>query len=548
MAAIQQILLGMGGSAGDFYWFNRLNYGSQTGNYALQQYQCITGSCDDDNDDVYVAGNRSYYRDSSNYRWQGIYLRLDTEGAIQAQMNYATAGSYQYTDGTGCIVQKYSDQNYQSGAEQKYVLIGGRDSSHHFARANTNLVIQGQDSLRAAEGPPSTSVSMTAPKRGFRWTGGTGGGVNNETLSCFYFGGRAIGKVAFSSDPSSAWNSNNACSQYNPVTRRLITVSFYGSTYYQSPIIRGIDYEPGSNSYDPSNNEWDNVAPFIYSVSSYNNVTNSTPQMGYRIHVQRNRGYGTFGQAAKGGGNYDGWRQNKNTFADGANSGMWGGGTKADTSFNYVCGYQNNHAGTQEQGWIMKWDGDGNVSWTKVITDNSGEEDGNQQLRLQAIELDDDGCTYVVGWSKATSTREKGIVMKFNANGTVAWQNVFYKTSNNANSVVRFYGIKRNQLGSLILYGYLVDETQAAPGTGTQAQQPQGVIMKVAPDGSGTGTVGNYTYASSSFGVGNFGNTWADMNNSAGNYQSNYLYNYRNYGENKDNNWTMASAVTTTTM
>ena len=72
--------------------------------------------------------------------------------------------------------------------------------------------------------------------------------------------------------------------------------------------------------------------------------------------------------------------------------------------------------------------------------------------------------------------------------------------------------------------------------------------MKVAPDGSGTGTVGDYTYAASSFGVGNMGNTWADLNNSAGNYQSNYIQIQRNYGENKDNNVTMASAVTTTTM
>ena len=552
MAAIQQILLGMGGSGSDFYWFNRLNYGSQTGNYDHQQYYCCNGSTDDDNDDVFVAGNRSYYKSSSNYRWQAIYLRLDTEGAIQAQINFATAGSYTATYGTGCIVQKYSDQNYQSGTEQKYVLIGGRDNTHQFARCNvSNLAVQGQDSFRAAEGPNDNQNTMVAPKRGFRWSGGVGGGVNNETLSCFYYGGRTIGKAAFSSNPSSSFNQNNACSEYNPVTRRMITVNFYGSSYYQSPNIAGIDFEPGTNSYNPSNNEWDNVAPFIYEISTYHNVTNTTAQKGYRCHVQRSRGYGTFTDASKSGG-AGAWRQSKSTFTDGAGVQMRGGGsgTKCDTSYAYHCGYHNNNASTQVRGWVMKWDGDGNVSWTKEITDNGGEEDGNQKVRLTAIELDDDGCTYVVGYSYVTSTRQKGIIMKFNANGTVAWQNVFYKTSSNANSVVYFNGIRRNQLGSLIIYGWLRDDTQATPGdsSSTQAQHPQGVVMKVAQDGSGTGIVGDYTYASSSFGVGNMGNTWADLNNSAANYQSNYLYCYRNYGENKDNNVTMASAVTTTTM
>ena len=82
MAAIQQILLGMGGSGGDFYWFNRLNYGSQTGNFDNQTYFCCNGSSDDDNDDIFVAGQRSYYKDGSNNRTQAIYLRLDTEGAL----------------------------------------------------------------------------------------------------------------------------------------------------------------------------------------------------------------------------------------------------------------------------------------------------------------------------------------------------------------------------------------------------------------------------------------------------------------------------------
>ena len=226
MAAIQQILLGMGGSGADSYWFNRLNYGSQTGYDDNQTYGCTNGSTDDDNDDIFVAGNRSYYKSGSNNRWQAIYLRLDTEGAIQAQISFSTAGSYTATYGTGCIVQKYSDQNYQSGTEQKYVLIGGSDNQHQFARCNvSNLIVQGQDSFRVGDSPGSTYNSMVAPKRGFRWSGGVGGGVNNETLSCYYFGGRVIGKMAFSSDPSSAYNSNNAASQYNYATSPIDNIS-----------------------------------------------------------------------------------------------------------------------------------------------------------------------------------------------------------------------------------------------------------------------------------------------------------------------------------
>ena len=139
--------------------------------------------------------------------------------------------------------------------------------------------------------------------------------------------------------------------------------------------------------------------------------------------------------------------------------------------------------------------------------------------------------------------------MKFNANGTIAWQNIFYKTSNNSNTDIKFEGLEINSLGSIIIFGYVLGSTYTSPGTsGTADNFYRALTMKVANDGSGTGSYGDYTYEASSFGLGNFGGTWTTYTSTAFNYQTNANSTQRNYGETKDNNYTQNATVSTTTM
>ena len=562
MAAIQQILIGMGGAGSDSYWYTLLSWGSMSGNYDYHHYMCHQGSNDEDNDDIYVAGQRSYYHQSSSNRWQAYYIKLDTEGALQAQISFATGGSYTYTSGTGCFVQKYSDNNYQSGAEQKYVLLSGADNKSHFARSRTSdLEVQGQNSLKTGTSPSDVTKNIVAGKRGFRWSGGTGGGVNNEVMGCFYFCGTVIGKMGFNnSDPNANYNQNDAGKtgqNYSPTSKQVVPWSFAGSTYYRSQTIRGMTFEPGTNSYDPSNNEWDNVAPFIHYNSTFHPVTNANPHYGYMWHIQRCNGFGTFGGSGTSNNQTKFHRQTRSTFGDGngQSQGIWSGGSTADTSHTWHCATMNNNANDDSRGLLVKvthngaYNSGNPIVWTKEVSDLAGEESGYKQLWFKNVEVDDSGCVYVVGYFKPSANRTNGLIIKFNANGTIAWQNIFYKTSNNSNTDIQFYGLELNSLGSIIIFGRVLGSTYTSPGTsGTADNFYRGLTMKVANDGSGTGSYGDFTYEASSFGLGNFGGTWQEYTSTAFNYQTNSNSTQRNYGENKDNNYTANATVSTTTM
>ena len=549
MAAIQQILLGMGGAGSDSYWYSLLNWGSMTGNYTNHHYYMYQGSNDDDNDDIYAAGERDYYKDGSHYRWGAYYIKLDTEGALQAQISYATAGSYSATMGIGAWVQKYSDQNYQSGSEQKYVMLSGKDSGLFFSRANTsNLNIRGQNSIRLSASDFSGKYkTIYAKKRGYRWSGGTGGGTNNEVMSAFYAAGRIIGKFGFGdSNPDAQYNQNNIAKtgeNYSPVARMAVYVSFAGSAYYQTPYIRGVACEDGTDSYSGgSNNEWQNVAPFINWAYTFFTVTNANPHPGAYFQMQRNNGYGVFGS---------GWRKSVSAaYNDGQNQSIWASGTQCDTSFSYHIGNSHNNAGDETRGFIVKVNTSGTIQWTKNVTDNSGEQSGYKKVYFEGNQIDDDGNIYVIGFYKPSANRENAIIIKFNSNGTIAWQNEFFKTSSNSNAETRFQGITNlNSKGSLVIFGYTREDTSVSPGgSGTQANFTQGLVMKIAADGSGTGNYGNYTYSATTFGLVNHPGTWGEYGGLAFSYQSNYITPVRTYGENKDNNYTQNAGVSTTTM
>lgn len=557
---MQQMLIAMAGAGSDNYWYTLLSWGSMSGNYDHNHYHCNQGSNDDDNDDIYVASYRSYYHDGSANRWQAYFIKLDTDGALQAQISYATSGSYTYTNGTGCFIQKYANGHYQSGADQKYVLLSGADNvGVFFSRARTSdLQVQGTNSLKTQYTNPSDiTKSIVAGKRGFKWSPTNG---TYEVMSCYYFCGAKFGKMGFNdSDPNASYNANDAGRKgqnYSPTARHVVPWNLYGSTYYRELYIRGMTFEAGTNSRDPSDSQWDNLAPYIHYSATWHPVMNP-PHYGYIWHIQRCVGHSNFYGSGTSYNQTLFHKQTKSSFTDGDGSSraIWAGGSTSDTSHVWHCATMNNNAYDDYRGLLVKvthngaYNSGNPIVWTKEVSDLSGEESGNKKVFFKNIKVDDSGCVYVVGYFRPSANSTNGLIMKFNANGTVAWQNIFYKTSNNSSATIEFRGLELNSLGSVIIFGSVLGSTYNSPGTsGTADNFNRGLTMKVASDGSGTGVYGDYTYAASSFGVNNFGGTWTTYTSTAFDYNSFDNQTQRNYGENKDNNFTANATVSLTTM
>ena len=75
MAAVQQILLGMGGSGSDSYWYGLYSWGSQSGNYANNFY--YFNGCDIDPDDnIYCSGQKNR---THTYYDNAIFAKLDID-------------------------------------------------------------------------------------------------------------------------------------------------------------------------------------------------------------------------------------------------------------------------------------------------------------------------------------------------------------------------------------------------------------------------------------------------------------------------------------
>ena len=104
-----------------------------------------------------------------------------------------------------------------------------------------------------------------------------------------------------------------------------------------------------------------------------------------------------------------------------------------------------------------------------------------------------------------------------------------------------------NSKGSLVVTGKLREDVYPSPtygGGGTRANYDQGIVIKVASDGSGTGTYGDYTYGTSSFALVNWPYSW--QNATLGGGYNNYQQQAQGYAENHDNS--SSDAITTTSI
>tara|TARA_R100000654_G_scaffold73308_1_gene105981 strand:- start:860 stop:1750 length:891 start_codon:yes stop_codon:yes gene_type:complete len=250
--------------------------------------------------------------------------------------------------------------------------------------------------------------------------------------------------------------------------------------------MRGIDYiDDGAMNGGQSGSDWLNTVANIvitghFSYSGYN-----------RLYVANHSGYGQMSTVFS-----------KYLLAHYGATSTIAGQNRCDSSYSYHCsaeGYYNSNC----VGGIHKLDHSGNQQWSKVLVDNSSQsshEFNYDFVALQGLDIDDSGNVYVVGLSRATSTRTVGVIAKINANGTMGWQNIFYKTSSNTNACTEFKFVRKNSMDSLVIVGFTREDTHAGyNANGTDSQYDKGIVLKVASDGSGTGTYGDYTYSTSTF-------------------------------------------------
>tara|TARA_R100000655_G_scaffold2386_1_gene9468 strand:- start:428 stop:2029 length:1602 start_codon:yes stop_codon:yes gene_type:complete len=533
---MQQMLIAMAGAGADSYWYGLYDYGSQSGSLAKNHYR-FNGVSIDPDDNIYIAGQRSY---NQQYYDNAIFAKLDIDGAIQAQKMYRTNTSGSY-DGGGILYQRYSNSYNNSGATQESVIANCRDTYDCYWTMNPNTFEpQGQDSIKVYNKEYDKST-LCGPPTGFKWSKSS----SNNTCPSIYRTGRDgyVGTIRFQSDNDrNGTPSNNPYSSNNATYVGSYRIRPYISGGYQTPYWRGIDYiddgvMAGGSASDP---DYHNVQPYIVMSGD---VSNNYDQ---RISIGKFSGSGVMGVV---------WGRYMGRSLYGSSSGgNLAGGTRCDSSYSYHAFTAMKGTNTSGAGGVTKWDHNGNEQWTKFIRDHSSYGGSYpffnyDWIELKGIDVDSSGNCYVVGHAHSSYDRTVGLVAKINANGTMGWQNIFYY--NQFSSTVgrcRFEFVRLNSFGSLVIVGRMQEGSNPSPyysSNGNSNQYYKGLVLKVAADGSGTGTYGNYTYSSTNFGWQNWGTgNFATNNSLGGGY--NYQNPQRGYKENHEH--TASDVISTTSM
>lgn len=147
----------------------------------------------------------------------------------------------------------------------------------------------------------------------------------------------------------------------------------------------------------------------------------------------------------------------------------------ADSSGNvYVvgrCQYLSNNGG-----FVAKYNSSGTLQWNVEL--------GNASIgvSLEGVTADSSGNVYVTGTNVSSN---RALIFKFNSSGSLQWQRQLY-WSGGAGVSTTGRGI--NVSGDFVYIG------------GQIYSSPNGALLaKLKTDGSGTGTVGNWTYDASTF-------------------------------------------------
>lgn len=127
-------------------------------------------------------------------------------------------------------------------------------------------------------------------------------------------------------------------------------------------------------------------------------------------------------------------------------------------------------------GFVAKYNSSGTLQWN-VELGSSG-----VSVSLEGITADSSGNVYVTGTNQSS---DRVLIFKFNSSGSLQWQRQLY-WSGGAGVSTTGRGI--NVSGDFV---YICGQIYSSPNGALAA--------KLKTDGSGTGTVGNWTYAASTF-------------------------------------------------
>ena len=148
-------------------------------------------------------------------------------------------------------------------------------------------------------------------------------------------------------------------------------------------------------------------------------------------------------------------------------------GIRADPNSAYiaVCGHDS--SASPIKGVVIVLNGStGGISWQRTIHDGSS-------IYLNDVCFDGLGNVYVVGLDSTTRT----VVLKYSNSGVLQWQRSIGVSSFN----VKGTGVAHDGDLGVFVVGASSQSTQTA------------IITKIKDDGTGTGTLGGYTYASTSY-------------------------------------------------
>ena len=160
---------------------------------------------------------------------------------------------------------------------------------------------------------------------------------------------------------------------------------------------------------------------------------------------------------------------------------------KVDSSGNsYLCGSANRGQGpgVQQDLFLTKFDSSGNHQWHRFVGTDSYD-------TFWGIEIDDNDQIYCVGdFPTASSPSTYGmIICKFNGSGNLTYKRILrcHGATSGDNSNAR--GIAIDSDNNLYISGQTSKSTQDPINGGSEVQ-----VAKVPPDGTLTGTYGDFTY------------------------------------------------------
>jgi uncharacterized delta-60 repeat protein len=149
----------------------------------------------------------------------------------------------------------------------------------------------------------------------------------------------------------------------------------------------------------------------------------------------------------------------------------WGGsdedkamGIAVDSAGNvYIAGYTDSFGAGKRDGFIVKFDSNGNKIWDRTIG-------SNQRDDIYSIKLDNNGNIYVAGATNSTDSYFDAFIVKFDSNGNKIWDRTWGKPNSRDSAL----GLTVDSNGNIYVVG----------GTDITDSKQDAFILKLDPNGN----------------------------------------------------------------